>query len=35
MARGVLADKLRVKHLSKLDAELDWIMEQPANLIAR
>ena len=35
MARGVLADKLRVKHLPKLDAELDWIMEQPANLIAR
>ena len=32
MARGRLADGLRVRRMPELDAELDWIMEQPAEL---
>ena len=29
MARGRLADKLKVKHIAELDRELDWILDQP------
>ena len=32
MARGVLADRLRVRRNAELDRELDWIMDQPAKL---
>ena len=32
MARGVLADRLRVRRNVELDRELDWIMDQPAKL---
>lgn len=35
MARGVLADRLRVKRIGELDAELDWIMSQPASDVPR
>lgn len=31
MARGVMADRLRVRRNAELDRELDWIMDQPAN----
>ena len=31
MARGVMADRLRVRRNSELDRELDWIMDQPAK----
>lgn len=31
MARGALVEDLRVKRLERIDAELDWIMEQPAR----
>ena len=31
MARGVLADRLRVHHNAELDHGLDWIMEQPVR----
>lgn len=33
MVRGELADGLRAKHISELDAELDWIMAQPLDSI--
>ena len=32
MARGVMADRLRVRRNAELDRELDWIMGQPAKL---
>ncbi len=32
MCRGVLADGLKVKHMPKLDEDLDWIMAQPVTL---
>lgn len=32
MCRGVLADGLKVKHMPKLDEDLDWIMAQPATV---
>lgn len=31
MARGVMADRLRVRRNAELDRELDWIMDQPAK----
>ena len=31
MARGKLADKLKVKHIGELDRELDWILDQPVE----
>ena len=31
MARGRLADKLKVKHIAELDRELDWILDQPVD----
>ena len=31
MARGKLADKLKVKHIAELDRELDWILDQPVE----
>ena len=31
MARGRLADKLKVKHIAELDRELDWILDQPVE----
>ena len=31
MARGVMADRLRVRRNAELDRELDWIMDQPAR----
>ena len=33
MARGVLADGLRAKHLRDLDEDLDWIMARPAESV--
>ncbi len=33
MVRGELADGLRAKHISELDAELDWIIAQPLDSI--
>ena len=33
MVRGELADGLRAKRISELDAELDWIMAQPLDSI--
>lgn len=33
MARGVMADKLKVKHMPQLDQELDWIMAQPVSAV--
>lgn len=32
MCRGVLADGLKVKHMPKLDEDLDWIMAQPVTV---
>lgn len=33
MARGQLADKLKVKHFAELDRDLDKIMEAPAEAL--
>lgn len=35
MVRGMLADRLRVKRIGELDAELDWIMSRPASDVPR
>ena len=35
MARGMLADRLRVKRIGELDAELDWIMSRPTSDVPR
>ena len=32
VCRGVLADGLKVKHMPKLDEDLDWIMAQPVTV---